>query len=122
MSLNYKDLIKSSAQEAASFAKKNAPKYNVATDLLAAKNLCKTKEARAMIEARMSPLQKELQKERAAFEKRLSGIWKAAKGEKVPKETQKELDGFLKKSADGIRAKSGSRYKLDNLFITSYSL
>lgn len=122
MSSKYKDLIKSSAQETASFAKKNAAKYSVVADLLAAQDLCKTKEARAMIEAQAAPLQKALQKERVAFEKRLSGIWKATKGEKVPKETQKELDAVLKKSADAVHARSGSKYRFDDVFITSYGL
>jgi len=75
-----------------------------------------------MIEALIVPLQKELQKEVAAFDKRMSGIWKKAKGEKIPKETQKELDTVLKKSADQIKAKSGGRVAFQDLMITNFNI
>jgi len=46
-----------------------------------------------------------------AFDKKMSGIWKAAKGEKVPKDTQKQLDDILKKSTDAMKSKSGAKPK-----------
>jgi len=120
--MNFNELIKSTSKESAAFAKKNTMKYGVIGDLQAARDVCQSKEARGMIEALIAPLQKELQKEVATFEKKMAGIWKTAKGEKVPKETQKELDAVLKKSADQIKSKSGSKYKLDSIMIPSYSL
>ena len=107
--MNFNELIKSSSKESANFAKKNAMKFGVIGDLQTARDGCKSKEAKAMIETLIVPLQKELQKECAAFDKRMSGIWKKAKGEKVPKETQKELDNVLKKSADTIKSQSGKK-------------
>ena len=122
MNLNLNELIKSSSKESVNFTKKNVMKYGIIGDLHAARDACKTKEARTMIEALIVPLQKDLQKEVAAFEKKMAGIWKKAKGEKIPKETQKELDTVLKKSADQIKSKNGLKPSFNDLFITSYSI
>ena len=121
MNLSLNELIKSSGKETANFTKKNVMKYAIIGDLFAARDVCKSKEARTMIEGQIVPLQKELQKEVAAFDKKMADIWKKAKGEKIPKETQKELDTILKKSEGQIKSKSGSKYKLDGLWITSYT-
>ena len=121
MNLNLDVLIKSSGKEAANFTKKNVMKYAIIGDLFAARDVCKSKEARTMIEGQIVPLQKELQKEVAAFDKKMAGIWKKAKGEKIPKETQEELDAILKKSEGQIKSKSGLKYNLGDLWISSYS-
>jgi 5-methylthioribose kinase len=106
--MDFSKLIKSSATEANSFAKKNAMKFGIINDLQTARDGCKTKEARAMIEGLIVPMQKDLRKECATFDAKMSGIWKKAKGEKVPDDTQKELDNILKNSAKTIKSKSGS--------------
>ncbi|WP_299722817.1 hypothetical protein [uncultured Tateyamaria sp.] len=111
MSLNIGNLIKASGKESANFAKKNAMKFAIVGDLQTARDGCKTKEAKALVNTLIGPLQKELQKEAAAYDKRMSGIWKQAKGEEIPKDAQKELDNALKKSADAIKSKSGKDVK-----------
>ena len=115
--MNINELIKSSGKETVNFTKKNAMKYGIIGDLQAARDVCKTKEARTMIETMIVPLQKELQKEVAAFDKKMEGIWKKAKGEKIPKETQKELDVMFKKSEDQIKSKGGGKVGFQELTI-----
>ena len=78
--IDFNKLLKSSAGEVGSFAKKNAAKFGVIGDLQKARDGCKTKEARAMIEGLILPLQKELKKECAGFEARMSKIWEAGQG------------------------------------------
>ena len=122
MNLNLNDLIKSSTKESVNFTKKNALKYGIIGDLQAARDVCKTKEARTMIEALIAPLQKDLQKEVAAFEKKMAGIWKKAIGEKIPTESQKEFDTVSKKSAEQIKSKSGMKHGFTDLMITNFSI
>lgn len=109
--MNFSELIKASGKESLAFAKNNAVKVAVLSDLQTARDGCKSKEAKALIETLIVPRRKELQKEAAAYDKKMSDIWKKAKGEKIPKETQKELDTVLKKSADVIKSKSGKAVK-----------
>lgn len=103
------DLIKQSGKETAAFAKKNSKSYAVICDLRAARDQCKTSEAAGMITALLTPLDKTLRKETDTYNKKMSGIWKASKGEKLSKEDQKKLDDILKKSTDSMKSKDGKK-------------
>jgi hypothetical protein len=109
--MDFTAMIKSSAKEANDFAKRNAATFILVGDLQTARDACKTNEARNMIEGLFVPLQKQLQKQSTAFDAKMTRIWKPAKGEKLPKDTQKELDNALKKSSDAIKSKSGKEVK-----------
>ena len=56
-------LLKPSLSEVAAFTKRNAQNMAIVGDLRAARDGCQTKEARAMIEALIVPMQKQLQKD-----------------------------------------------------------
>lgn len=107
-------LLKPSLSEVAAFTKRNAQNMAIVGDLRAARDGCQTKEARAMIEALIVPMQKQLQKECAAFDAKMSAIWKKAKGEKVPDDVQKKLDRALEGSTKSMKSKNGPAVKYNS--------
>lgn len=109
--MDFNKLLKSSLSEVGDFTKRNATKFAIVADLKKARDSCKTKEARVLIETLIAPLQKELSKECSAFDARMGKIWKQAKGEEVPPEMQKKLDGVLQKATKDIAGKSGEKVK-----------
>ncbi|MEP3710422.1 hypothetical protein [Tateyamaria sp.] len=111
--MDFTEMIKQSGKETAAFAKRNSNRYAVISDLRAARDQCKTAAAAAIIGDLLFPLDKELRRETDAYDKKMSGIWKAAKGEKVPKDAQKKLDDLMKKSADSMKSKTGDKPKIN---------
>lgn len=109
--MDFTKLVKSSATEMASFAKQNAMNLAIVNDLRKARDGCKSKEAALMIQGLITPLEKQLEKARAAFDNRMNAIWKDAKGEKVPDDVQKDLDKVLKDGAQTLKSKSGQDVK-----------
>jgi len=107
--MDFNSILKTSATETAAFAKRNAQRFAIVGDLVTARDGCKSKEARAMIDGLIVPLQKELQKECAAFDAKMSALWKKTKGEKVPNDIQKKLDDQLKNTAKSIESGSGKK-------------
>lgn len=112
--MDFNGILKTSATETAAFAKRNATRFATVADLVAARDGCKTKEARAMIEGLLVPLQKELQKECAAFDAKMSALWKKAKGETVPDDVQKKLDDQLKTTAKTMESGSGKKVQYNS--------
>lgn len=106
--MDFDKMLRSSTKEMTLFVKRNTAKFAVIGDLTKARDGCTTKEGRALIQDIILPLQKELRKECDAFDARMSSIWKPAKGEDVPKNTQKKLDSALKKETSTLRSKSGT--------------
>ena len=109
--MDFNTLLKPSINEVNTFVKRNALNVAIVSDLRAARDVCKTKEARAKIEALILPMQKQLQKECAAFDAKMSSIWKKAKGEKIPDDIQKKLDGALESGAKTMKSKNGPEVK-----------
>lgn len=109
--MDFTGLLKSSTNEITGFAKRNAANMAIIGDLQAARDTCKTKEARAIIEGHIVPMQKQLQKQCAAFDAKMSSIWKGAKGEKIPADVQKKLNGALEGGVKSMKSKTGPEIK-----------
>lgn len=107
-------LLKSSVNEITAFSKRNTLRLAMIVDLKDAAKACRTKEARGLIEGLLAPLQKELQKEAAAFDSKMSSIWSKAKGEKLPPDIQKKLDDALKNTTKDMQSKSGQDIKYNS--------
>ncbi len=127
--MEFDNLIKLSGKEVINFTKRNAERFAIVADLIAARDNCNTKGARALIQTLIAPMQKDVQRECANFDAKMSAIWKKAKGETVPKETQKKLDGLFKSGEKSFKSKSGQdiRYngkymELQWIGITSFSI
>ena len=109
--MDFNTLLKPSISEVNAFVKRNAQNVAIVGDLRAARDVCKTKEARAKIEALILPMQKQLQKECAAFDAKMSSIWKKTKGEKIPDDVQKKLNGALESGTKTMKSKNGPEVK-----------
>lgn len=106
--MEFDNLLKLSGKEVANFSKRNAETFATLSDLIAARDSRNTKGARALIETLIAPMQKSAQRECANFDAKMSTIWKKAKGETVPAETQKKLDELQKKGEKAFKSTSGA--------------
>ncbi len=109
--MDFTGLLKSSISKINGFAKRNASSMAIIGDLQTARDGCKTKEARAMIEGLILPMQKQLQKECAAFDAKMSSIWGKTKGEKIPDDVQKKLDGAMNSGVKSMESKNSPKVK-----------
>jgi hypothetical protein len=105
--MEFDNLIKSSGKEVVNFSKKNGETFATLSDLKAARDSCKTKGARVLIETLIAPLQKSIQRECANFDAKMSAIWKPAKGQDASAEVKKKLDGHKKDIEKSFRTISG---------------
>ena len=124
--MEFDNLIKLSGNEVTKFVKRNAESFAILSDLLTARDNCDTKGARTQIQALIVPMLKDVQRECANFDAKMAAIWKKAKGETVPAETQKKLDNLIKSSEKSFKSKSKqnikyNRYDMKGIFITSFS-
>lgn len=103
--------LKAAGTELGAFIKRMQPKFAALADLELAANGCKSKEARAMIEGLIAPLEKELQKECSACSARIVAAWRKAKGQEPPPDVQKKITDLYKKSAKAMESSGVPKVK-----------